>query len=361
MFRGGKLEKAKISLKRRQFSRVIAILEPLVIEYRDSFDFFYMLGVACLYLGDLGGANSYFQRARQIKIRDINLMLAQAVLYLRRGNISVAVEYYLDVQELDPSNAIAKNALQFIRKNGDESNISQLISSGRITRFYPPLGLPIFARHIVGLAAIFVLLVGAAVFLPRYYEQTKIAREDLRFLELTAEEKKNSAETDLSGSIRYILTKKQITDSYNAAQKFFQDFRDNMAQIEINRILLSNAADGIKEKSITLAGYLKTPTFDTLKDSLSFSQISSDPYLYENCYVVWSGRVSNVRENESLYECDFLVGYDTLKNIDGIMPLVLEQPVSIDAEKPLKILAQLDLVNSVPVLKGRAVFQSVRE
>ena len=52
---------ARKYLKKRQFSKVINLLEPHIMEYRQSFQFFYLLGVACLYQGDIGGCEEYFK------------------------------------------------------------------------------------------------------------------------------------------------------------------------------------------------------------------------------------------------------------------------------------------------------------
>ena len=64
------LERAKRAFYRKKYNDVITLLEPNTIQYRDSFTFYLYLGMACLHTGDIGGATTYFQRARQIKMRD---------------------------------------------------------------------------------------------------------------------------------------------------------------------------------------------------------------------------------------------------------------------------------------------------
>ena len=109
------LTKAKRLLNARRFPEVIALLEPLLIDYRDSFSFYYTLGTACLYVGDIGGAELYYKKARNLKLTDTALINAQAVLFLRRGDVQKAVEYYLEVQEYDSGEPTAKKALDFIK------------------------------------------------------------------------------------------------------------------------------------------------------------------------------------------------------------------------------------------------------
>jgi tetratricopeptide (TPR) repeat protein len=105
---------ARKYLKKRQFSKVINLLEPHIMEYRQSFQFFYILGVACLYQGDIGGCEEYFQSARHIKMNDVNLILGQAVLFLKKCRIEKAIEYCVDAINLEPENPRPKKFLKLL-------------------------------------------------------------------------------------------------------------------------------------------------------------------------------------------------------------------------------------------------------
>ena len=41
--------------------------------------------------GDIGGCEEYFQSARHIKMNDVNLILGQAVLFLKKCRIEKAI------------------------------------------------------------------------------------------------------------------------------------------------------------------------------------------------------------------------------------------------------------------------------
>ena len=114
------LQQAEQAFKSRQFSKVISLLEPMVIEYKDSFRCWYLLGVSCMYLNDFGGAEAYLNKARRIKLNSTDLMVAQGSLFLQRGEVARAVEYYLEALELSPNCEDAKKALKFIRLNSDK-------------------------------------------------------------------------------------------------------------------------------------------------------------------------------------------------------------------------------------------------
>lgn len=353
---------ARSLIRRRKFGKAIVLLENERELYRESFDYYILLGVACLYAGDVGNANYYYQQARHIKVSDTNLLLGQAVIFLQRGDTDRAIEYYLEVLDRHPENKTAKSAMEFIRTQGNYENIIRWVDTGRIVKFYPPIGLNLSEVLKVSFSAILGILV--AIFLIFSINGFKIKNKPQRFdiseLLLTTEEKKNPLKVDLSGGVyQYLLTDMQITDSYEKARKSLLDYRDNLVRIEVNRIVNSNAIDSIKKKALLLASYLEKPTFDTVTDNFTYKEVSSEPKLYNECWVVWSGRISNaVLDGDSFY-CDLLVGYEDLKNVEGIVPLIfLQKPnPAIDGSRSIKVLGRISIKDDKLVLVGEAVYQ----
>lgn len=354
------LKRAKRLLAARRFPSVIALLQPLVIEYRESFPFYYMLGTACLYVGDIGGAELYYKRARTLKMMDVDLINAQAVLYLRRGEINKAVEYYLEAQDYGSNNKLSKKALEFIKKNSNPESIIHLVQSGKIKNFYPSLGV---SAYIVRGLAIFSLCIvcGLVIFFFAKSDLFVIEnRADLSSFVLTTAEKDNALEQDTASSVfKYILTQGELEKAYANAQKHFQEYRDNEAQVEINRILNSNASVAVRQKARLLMDYLDEPNFDTKITNYSYAQIESDPWLYMDSWVIWSGRVTNAKVSPTEYRCDFLVGYDTMEVLEGKVPLVLKQPITINTSFPLEVLAQVGIENGQLLLQGKSIYQSI--
>ena len=353
-------------IKQRQFAKAITLLESRGENFEDNFDYYLTLGTACLYVGDAGTASRCFQKARTIKLTDTRLLLGQAAIYLRRGDTDRALRYYLDIIDSDPRNKIARHALEFIRSKGDYETICRWVDSGRIEQFYPEIGVnPIF---IAGLIIPFLVtaLVVACVF-SFSLKQPKIAgpRANLNTIALSEAEKKNAQESDLSGSVvRYLLTDKQITESYDKAIAAFQAENDNAAQVELNRIMNSNAAFSIKQKSQVFMGYLKDATFDTIQkiqENYTYEEVCSDVPLYLDCVVSWAGRIANERVAGESYACDLLVGYETMKRAEGMVPVYFEKgpEPAIDGNKPVRILAKVSLREGKLALNGISVFQSV--
>lgn len=352
------LYKARKLLRAGKYPKVISLLEPIVLEYRESFDYFYLLGTACLYVEDIGGAEAYYKSARRIRSENADILKAQGALYLRLGNITRALEIYLHILDVAPGDKLANEALEFIRRNSDPEKMENRIRSGAIKRFYPKKGLH---PAVIPACVIICILCVASTFFVRNYRTLlglNGARSDLSYLELTRDEKARPVLGDVSnGSFRYILTTSEVTGCYDDALRFFQQHRDNEARRCINKIMLSNAELSIKTKASLLAEHLEEPRFDTITDNYTIKQIMDDVYLYQDCWVVWSGRVSNVETDEKFYKCDFLVGYENLDKIDGTVTLAFEQPITINNEKPIEVLAQITVSDGQLILWGRAVHQ----
>ena len=356
------LEIARKYMAMRQFDRAVKLLEGRSEIYEQNFDYYLLLAISYLYAGDFGTASTYFQRARNIKLTDTNLLLGQAILFLRRGDTGRALTYYLEIIDNEPENKIALKAMEFIRTKGDYSTICRWIDTGMIEQFYPPLGVNPYKVIGIGIpaAACILGILLAFVFMP-YRRPSEGKRADLSSLVLTVSEKRDLREKDLSsGAFSYILSSSQIYESYEKALSYFQSYRDNLAQIEVNRILNSNASVFVKRNMNELMGYFVSPGFDSIKDSPDYSHVLKEPKLYLDCWVVWSGRVSNVIQTENSYLCDFLVGYDSMERVDGVVPLHFSVPPVIEVEKPVKVLARITTRDDKLSLEGKAVYQSVK-
>ena len=369
------LEKAHLLLQKRKFAQAISILEsgknPEI--YRESFDYFLTAGLACLYLGDTGGAGMYFQRARRIRITDPTLLCAQAVLFLHKGETERAIEYYVDALDYDPNNKIAQSAMEFIRTHGSYDELYRAIDSGDIKKYYPPLGInPDTVKRIV-LSAFAGVILALMIFnfgkfsrLTHRIQISASSRADLSELFLSVDEIGNARKKDLSGgTYRYILSDAQIKKSYDMAMTYFQDYRENASQVEINRLLNSNASDAIKAKAQMISSYFKEPTFDSLADygdNIDYSDVAKEPDLYLGCMVAWSGRVSNSVNEGKSYRCDLLVGYENMDRVEGFVPVLFEEAPypPVDGERPIKVLGKIKVDNGKIALEGRAVYQPVK-
>ena len=77
------LTEARKLMRLRFFEKAIITLEARSSYYEDNFDYYLLLAIAYLYTGDTGSATVYFQKARQIRLTDTDLLLGiQAFSYV---------------------------------------------------------------------------------------------------------------------------------------------------------------------------------------------------------------------------------------------------------------------------------------
>ena len=364
------LGKASRLARSGKYEEAIRTLEPEVNRYRGSFRYYYILGVSCLHTGDFGGALTYFRLAREVKIKDPLATLGLAVLFLRRGETDRAVDYYLDVQDIDQKNRTAKKALKVIRKYSGEDTFMSWLDSGRLHTLYPPIpfaGLS-WKRIAVCAASVcivlmlcFGLLIRARV-LPNPFApgSNRIALSEFV---LNQEDRNQPVQT--AGSYRYVLTRAQVLETYERALSLFTAYRDEASKINLNRLLESNASEGIKNRARLLLSYMETPGFDNFRqgDNVSYSEAIRDPLLYRDVHVIWRGMATNVETVENITRFDLLVGYDTRRTLEGIVQVEFDRAVSINSERPLELLGRIipsDSSGSNIRLIGAAVHQSGR-
>jgi tetratricopeptide (TPR) repeat protein len=359
------LSKAALLAKSRNYEGALKILRAEEDRYYGSFKYYYLYAVICLYSGAHVDALTNFKQARKIKINDPNTMLGFAVLYLKRMDTVQAVNYYLDVQEMDPKNRIAKKALSVLRKYSEPEALSDWLTPEKIENLFPPIPSPAITYKMV----IFSLLILTAVFfivsgilVSLRVIKNPFQGEQRPSAEFVLSGQERSAPVETGGSYRYILTRDQATGLYDRALSLFTSYRDEAAKINLNRILESNASEGIKNKARLLISYMEVPGFDNFKrsDNVSFSDVRSEPAIYRDVYVIWKGMATNLEITDEYVRFDFLVGYDTRRTLEGIVPVNFERPVAINTERPLEVLGKIVLTgpNMDIRLEGEAIFQT---
>ena len=353
-----------------KYEAAIRTLEPEVNRYHGSFRYYYLLGASCLRAGDFGGALTYFRLAHEAKRRDPLAILGLAALYLRRGEIDRAIDYYLEALDIDHKNHIAKKAMRLIRKQAGTDSFAAWLEAGKLSTLYPPVPFPGFSAKAI-LASLAVVLVVCAVTigcLVRFRViinpfNPKGKRQNITAYLLTHEERNAPVQT--GGSYRYILTRVQALDTYEKALSLFTDRRDEAARINLNRIIESNAAEGLKNKARIIISYMEPPGFDSFKriDNVEYTDAIKDPILYRDVHVIWRGMATNVRTVANGTAFDFLVGYDTRKSLEGLVEVTFPTAVSLNTERPLELLGRIVPVNAgdrLIRLEGVAIHQSGR-
>jgi len=352
------LDRAERLFSAGRYAEVVSLLEPQVPVYRESQRFYYLLGMACLRSGDQSGANAYLRRAEQLDPADLDSRLALAALDLRKGESEKAIATYLRILDERPEQRLAKWALAALRKEGSPEALSALVKSGGIARFYP--GERRLPRKLARLAAAAAAILLLAVAAPLAWRSARgLLRGGERRPEVAAialSEREREAPVTTGGSFRYVLTEDQALAVFERAKAFFQEYRDNAALVEINRLTQSNASAALKQKAQSLKSFVGAPDFRTVRDAPSFADLAREAALYDGCSVVWKGMAANVREGAQGIDFDFLVGYQEKKRLEGIIPASIGQgPVPLD--RSLELLAVIRSEGGAPRLECAAIHE----
>ena len=310
--------------------------------YRDNPEYFELLGLSCLYTGDYAGAHSYLQRVEQMDPERSDVLNALAAIALRRRQTDEALRLWLKVLDHDPKNRIAKRGLAFLRNHDDPGDILDLFEEGKAKRYMPkePLTLPPWVWTALFIVAIGSLAYVAAPLLTTWLENRRVPeREGVELVTPPPEGERLATE----GEFRIVLTEDELLATLRRAREHFNEYRDNLAQREINRILASNAAPSLKERARLLESYLREPDFTNFEGNASYTEVARRPWLYEKSYVRWKGTVSNLELSEELISFDFLVGYQDRRVLEGVVPAYLEFAALLEGGMPVELIGEVQL------------------
>lgn len=338
------LQHASLLYRQKRFTAVISLLEPQVFLFRENYQYYYLLGMSCLYTGDFSGADSYLQRSRNID-RTAEALLGLAVVALRRRRVEDALRMYLDVLDLEPNNGRAKQALQELRKIEDPDELTDWFENKKAFRYLPPRGfaLPHWTGRVV--VAVMLITAGYAVFTNGLWDRVFPTAEERPGSELLVFERSDtllSTEEDRQAQ-RFMLTEREAQELVREIGRAFNNNRDNLVRRELNRLDLSNTNELIRVRGELLREYLQPPSLTTDFDNFSFRDVARDPDLHADVFVRWRGRLANLVEAEEAIRFDLLVGYDQGQILEGVVPVELPFAVVLEHNQPIEVVGSLSM------------------
>jgi len=332
------LGEARKLFRARRFSDVIRLLEPEVFRYRENFDYFKTLGFACLYAGDFGGAFSYMSRAHQLKDDDPDVVLGIAAVHFRRSEQENALKRWLEVVEARPGNRVAQRGLDLLRKGMTPDALQEFIDSGRLRTLFPPLPPRFSAGPVLAVVLGVMALAGISYLAAKFAAPRAAERPGVSVIEMPSD---TTPLVDVGPGQAFTYTEGEVRRLFRNAKAELLGYRDNLAVVDINRILLSNAAPSVKERARLLKGFVTQPTFDTVRNTYTYADVRKQPLLYDGASVVWRGKVANLKSSRSAITFDLLVGYDQEKQLEGIVPVSLAFAADVGNGDAVDLLGQV--------------------
>lgn len=333
------LKKAFAMVKDKKYPQAIRFLEPKVPLFLEDELFYYLLGVSCFHTGDLGGSEFYLKRSLQVNHDNIDSRLYLATIQMKKKDQANAARLWLNILDIEPENKIAQRGLNKLKKIKNLSEYEQFINSKELNRLLSPLkGIhPLFIRFVYIILVLIFLAVVAYFSYPKFIPQ-KNFREEMTSLSL---ENYVGSFVEFDGNYIYTLTGEEIKNLFESAVSDFHNFNDNSLQKKINNINMSNASNDLKGKIAILEKLIQKPTFLTMQTNYEYRDVMRDPLLYDNCFVLWRGKVTNVSVGSDKISLDFLVGYENETVLQGVIYTEIPFEASINQSVPIEILGKI--------------------
>lgn len=355
-------------LGRGEYSKVIRLLEPKIPLFVENKEFYSVLARAFFYTGDYAGAKLYFDRGQKI-LWDIDSALYTAVLGIKRRDYNSSLRIWLDILDEEPDNRLATKGLETLKKYSTMDELENFIHSKKIDKLVPRRKYIPTTSTIISLSVIIFLLLSTFAFFKFNYDEkifNIISGENVQgsienrdgstFFSLNDF---NDNYLDFYGESIYTFSSAQVEEYFNTASKLFNEEKDNMVLTYLNLIKYSNANENIKKKAKLLEGYLVMPDWTTYSDKITFSDVQSNLYQYENCIVKWKGRLTNLDIADRKINFSFLVGYDNGKVLEGVVPVELNENIKIQENQPIEVLGRVILRDKSFYLEALTVMQYI--
>lgn len=342
------LKKASIMVRSGKYPQAIRFLEPKVPLFLEDELFYFLLGKSCYHTADVGGAEFYFKRSLQVNSGNIDSRLYLAAIQLKKKDQANAARLWLNILDHDSKNKFARKGLDRLKNISSPAELEAFIGSREINRLVPPMkGIPPRLKNAL-LLILFLICASAGAYYG--FDALKPAKNTRQMMGNLSLENYIGPYVEIDGDFIYDMTGDQIRDLFESAVADFHDFDDNSLQMKINKLRLSNASEELKSKIVGLEGMIQQPTFLTLKTSYAYREIARDPLLYEKCYVLWTGRMTNLNYGPEKITLDFLVGYEDETVLEGIVFAEIPFETALNQSLPVEILGQIRYRNGKIVL-----------
>lgn len=342
---GNDLKKAEKLFRRGNYTQVLQLLEAQIFRYRQVYRFYYILGMSCLHTGDYTGAESFLRRALSISPGRTDALLGMAVVHLKQQKTNDALKDWFEVIDQEPKNKYAARGLAAVKKHGDPQRLIAFTESRHIFSLLP--GEKSLSPFILVAGSVGILAVAAFLFYPAYADYLPLSvpeaqRPEISELDLSIGEY-GSEVSEENDNPAYQFTERELKKNYEKIIEYFNDYEDNLAQREINRIQASNASAELKQKVGLLENYIREPGFDTFSINFPYREVKKEPILYDGCYAIWRGKVSNLVVGSDIIEFDLLVGYESGQVLEGIVPVDMDFAAKVDPAVPVEVLGKIRL------------------
>ncbi len=296
-----------------------------LFRFKDNQAIYSGLGLCLLATNDFNKAHYYFERMLDKEAHSPVALVAMAYLDLIEGREGAALQKYTQLIKLNYHVARIKKILNALRQSGNARDfaIAQPAAFFWVGSVFPTQRRLFTLKNLGFLCGLIVLVFGLGLlvqkwvlpYLPHPTQVKTIGAEQLYPpLPKSASEipqlKKNYEER-LKSIYLYDLPQKDTTFSSATLLKLFEETKKaivkgeiNVAQVNVNRVLQSEANLLLKEKFRLLESAIPEATLSQFNNTFRMKELIQHPY-YEKCWVKYRGLVGNKKDQGKLSIFDF--------------------------------------------------------
>ncbi|HNZ27752.1 MAG TPA: hypothetical protein PLG34_07635 [Spirochaetota bacterium] len=299
------------------------------------------------------------QEKKRANSKDLNYL---AYMYARHNEKEKALLTWCKALDIDGSNKIAKKSLDYLKEKGRDINLSEDEYFEKILPgepFYIPVRkiiVLIVLILVIGLAGYFSVIGGK--YLYKIYKSKNIdKRTELEkiFLQDFNPQILESPKNELN---KYSYSEKEIKDKFDRIKNRILEDDAVSAQININQIKMSNASPAVKMKMDILQDFINEPDYALFKNVVAYNDFIKEPNLYENVYIIWSGRVINKSIYKDRIAFDIVIGDETTGTIDAIIPAVFDKAVIIENNENIHLFGKIKFEDKKIYIEGKYVIRN---
>lgn len=370
------LKQARRLFKGEDYLQAIRLLEKEVFYFRGNPDYYLLLSLSYLRLNDLKAAKTYLETAKNIAPSSREVQQVTAIFNIAQGEEEKALSLWISILDQNPLDSMANNGLEILRTHSREP-FSQWVNSPEFKSLTPNLQLDFTLRknkplkkvgslsqrnrfkrslkkwllYSIALICIpiFIFLIGLG--LSSFNKWLTPKRMGVDVIILSPEDPiiaKKDFTNDSNIQYVYDLSESEVMSLFTMIKDEFNNYNDNLALMYINRLLLSNASEEVKKKAQSLMSFTTKPTFASFKEGASLQEVSRNPILYENTYVLWKGQIANLKETAFGYGFDLLVGYTDNKVLEGVVPCLSNLDILLGNGMNIEIIGKVNLEENQP-------------
>jgi len=327
--------------RKRQWVKSISFLEKALREKKDS-QVYLFLGYASLFADDMDGARRYFRGGLLVKENDPELLKGLAYVYMKDERVEDAISLWGEVLEQRPGDKQVQRALERLRISED---IGEFAERTAPSDFFSPR-LPLFVKlrpYLLGLYITVGVVVASVVFYATPLYRKALEKFYPRIVELDGVDLPEGPVTDEGGKDSlYSLTEEEIPELFVRIKKDIYKNRTNSAIILLNKVQGSNASPLVKERFEILYTFIDPPDPLSIDYNPHFHEIIKEPGIYRGVWVLWRGRVANLKKEGESAHFDLLVNYEDQDTIEGIAHVDIDGVYHIENRQSVEVFGYYD-------------------